>query len=232
MSWIRLGFWTAASAVVTSCHGFIGMVVSPPCDRLVGSICCLRMAENLDDAFFPIHHTAIKTRNMTVALDFYSLLGFEPLTKFKAGPAKAAWLEQSNAPPGSSGSRLELIEIPSHLLNEPQGQTYRAPDLIQQQTILGQNHLALDVTSSIQRLQFGSLAEWLECLNQKSITQFGKTLRIAVEPYQTMIGKGVYELAFLYDADGALIELLHKQTELQQDVSSGWDPTEKVDFDQ
>lgn len=184
-----------------------------------------------EEVAFTIHHTAIKTRNITNAIQFYSLLGFEPVTKFRAGPAKAAWLEQPNAPAGSS--RLELIEVPSFLLNEPEGKIFKAPDLIENQIILGQNHLALDVTASIQSIKnVSTLAGWLHHLNDKSIEVFGKTLRIAVEPYQTMMGKGVYELAFLYDADGALIELLHKQSELEQEISSGWDPLEEFKFTQ
>jgi catechol 2,3-dioxygenase-like lactoylglutathione lyase family enzyme len=236
--WMLLvGAWISIFAV-TTCHCFLllrHLHVGPPLTVAVGErmvTVSVSMAKkpssSLGETVFPIHHTAIKTRNMTVALNFYSLLGFEASVKFRAGPAKAAWLHQPNAPPG--GSRLELIEVPSFLLGEPQGTTFKAPDLIQQQAILGQNHLALDVTESIKSLKLESITEWLACLNQTSIDTFGKTLRIAVEPYQTMIGKGVYELAFLYDADGALIELLHLQTELEQTVSSGWDPTETIEF--
>ena len=37
---------------------------------------------------------------------------------------------------------------------------------------------------------------------------FGRQLRIALPPEQKVIGSQVYEMAFIYDADGALIELL------------------------
>jgi len=213
-----------------------------------------------DSSFFPVHHTAIKTRNITMAMQFYSLLGFEATTKFRAGPAKAAWLEprhrKDDGEEGGGGRkagthdsesnspcRLELIEVPAYLLEDemknslPDGRMpiVRAPNLIQKQTILGYNHLALDVTSSIRQLSptnvtKQNLAEWLTVLNRTSIDRFGKTIRIAVNPYQTLIGNGVYELAFLYDADGALIELLHKQSELSQEIRSGWDPTERIEF--
>lgn len=259
-----------------------------------------------------IHHTAIKTRNMTMALQFYSLLGLEATTKFRAGPAKAAWLqprpqqpqrrqprrrreddsttneeEEDDGPRGGSSSSmssssssssnflLELIEIPSFLLEEEESNLpptarpttpKKAPDLLKHATVLGLNHIALDVTSSIRQsleeskkkngdassgkdgdaaaaavvvvgggggTKKGSLlSAWLEELNQQSVDRFGKTLRVAVKPYQTMIGNGVYELAFLYDADGTLIELLYKQTELSQDIGSGWDPTERIEFQQ
>ena len=190
----------------------------------------------------PIHHTAVKTRNITLAIQFYSLLGFEPTAKFKAGPARAAWLEQ-NAPSSTQGetnstasiSRIELIEVPSWILNEPEGMKRRAFDLFQHQEYLGYNHLALDVTPSIEanksslESSLGDhtflLSAWMETLNEKSLGLFRKTLRVALEAEQFMVGKIVYERAFIYDADGALIELLHKAKELPQyiDPMSGWE---------
>ena len=177
-----------------------------------------------------MHHTAIRTRNITTAIQFYTLLGFETTAKFRAGPARAAWLEQTGE--GFIGnSRLELIEIPSYILNEPDGMKKRAIDLVTKSDLLGQNHFALDVTDSIKR-QDGveTLDDWIDGLNQKSLKEFGKTLRIAVKPEQRLIGTSVYELAFLYDADGALVELLSKQTDLKQNMSSGWDPWDGKGF--
>ncbi|CAJ1924932.1 unnamed protein product [Cylindrotheca closterium] len=174
-----------------------------------------------------IHHTAIKTRNITLAIQFYGLLDFEVTTKFRAGPAKAAWLEQqgpTTSTRGAGGTRLELIEVPSHILNEPEGQKCRAIDLMQRQDLLGMNHFALDVTGNIKSQELESLSEWMENLNEKSLKEFGKTLRIALSPRQQMIGRSVYELAFLYDADGALVELLNKQRDLPQEIDSGWEP--------
>ena len=198
-----------------------------------------------------VHHTAVKTRNITLAIQFYSLLGFEPTAKFKAGPARAAWLEQQHLPSttttcgeknnsteslSESHSRIELIEVPSWILNEPEGMTRRAFDLFQNQEYLGHNHLALDVTSSIEAnkssLQSSLssnrtllLSAWMETLNEKSLSLFRKTLRVALEPDQFMVGNVVYERAFIYDADGALIELLYKTAELPQQIDplSGWE---------
>jgi catechol 2,3-dioxygenase-like lactoylglutathione lyase family enzyme len=183
-----------------------------------------------------MHHTALRTRDIEVSIQFYGLLGFEPTVKFRAGPARAAWLEQragsdSISSSSSSHHRLELIEVPSYLLNEAEGTKKRALDLAARQELLGQNHFALDVTESIQRQEgLESLSDWIDQLNQKSLQHFGKTLRVAVPPTQRLIGKGVFELAFLYDADGALVELLHKQTELQQEMSSGWEPWDGKGF--
>ncbi|KAG7367777.1 glyoxalase/bleomycin resistance protein/dioxygenase [Nitzschia inconspicua] len=190
----------------------------------------------------PIHHVAIKTRNITTAIQFYSLLGFEPTVQFRAGPARAAWLEQktpcnnpsSMSPADASVSaRLELIEIPSFMLNEQDGQTIRAIDLMKRQELLGYNHIALDVTESVDLLDSTnttSLSEWIQQLNQRSVEMFGKTLRIALKPQQQIIGNSVYELAFIYDADGALLELIRKQTDLPQNVDSGWEPWDGQGF--
>ena len=196
-----------------------------------------------------IHHTAVKTRNITTAIQFYSLLGFQPIAKFKAGPARAAWLQQEQqtpslasatknttiAPSSSSISRIELIEVPPWILQEPEGMKRRAIDLFENQAYLGHNHLALDVTSCIEenkeelesspRNHTFLLSAWMDTLNEKSLRLFRKTLRVALEAEQFMVGNVVYERAFIYDADGALIELLHKAAELPQsiDPTSGWE---------
>jgi catechol 2,3-dioxygenase-like lactoylglutathione lyase family enzyme len=198
----------------------------------------------------PIHHTAVKTRNITMAIKFYSLFGFEPTSKFKAGPARAAWLDQQSASPttidatinstaasSTSSSRIELIEVPPWILKEPVGMTRRAIDLFENQEYLGHNHLALDVTSSIDanktelesslllRNHTFLLSAWMETLNEKSLQLFQKTVRVALEAEQFMVGNVVYERAFIYDADGALIELLHRAAELPQQIDpmSGWE---------
>lgn len=178
-----------------------------------------RQATRLYDgsASLLFHHAAMKTRNITVAIQFYRLLGFEVEAKFRAGPARAAWMK------GSSSSRLELLEVPSYLLQEPEGMKRRAMNLMERQELLGWNHLALDVTQAIQEKGFSQLSEWMHDLNATSIATFGKSLRVALEPRQQIIGNSVYELAFLYDADGALVEFVHKQSTLEQEMESGWE---------
>lgn len=173
------------------------------------------------DASVPLvtHHMAVKTRNITVAIQFYSLLGFQVSSKFRAGPARAAWLTQ----PESPSSRLELIEVPSYLLNEPDGMKRRAMNFMERQELLGWNHLALDVTESLQSKGFSQLSEWMQDLNATSIERFDKGLRVALEPRQQIIGNEVYELAFLFDADGALVEFVHRQSSVEQEMTSGWE---------
>ena len=183
------------------------------------------------------HHIALKTRNIENAINFYSLLGFQVETKFISGPSRCAWLIHSshqNNEPDTITSRIELLEVPSHMLNESEGIIQRAVDLTKREELLGLNHFALDVTKDIPRSIDGSedgtscelyqLREWMDDLNQESIARFGRSLRVALEPTKRMIGKEIYEMAFLYDADGVLVELLNHSGTLKQEIDDGWEP--------
>jgi hypothetical protein len=203
-----------------------------------------------------IHHTAIKTRNITMAMSFYSLFGYCTEYKFRAGPARAVWLTLPHC--YEKHSRIELIEVPSYMLRND-----RAPDLlISRPDILGYNHIAIDVTPQIhyqEQLQSNngnqtlpassttpttteasldlqpstpSLTTYIEQLNFTSMQKFNKTLRMALyPPQQQMIGPNIYEIAFVYDADGSLIELLYcTATKLQQNITSGWEPWDSTTF--
>jgi len=80
--------------------------------------------------------------------------------------------------------------------------------------------LALDVTHFCNNSSTNNtLSNYITQVNCTSLEKFGKTLRIALPPKQTMIGNDVYELAFLFDADGCLLELLNYQTTLPFDYS-------------
>ena len=184
------------------------------------------------------HHVAVKTRNIEMAISFYSLLGFQVETKFRAGPAKAAWLQLNN-----NNARLELIEVPSYML--PNEGIPRAIDFTKHESLLGFNHLALNVTQCIHNMKLErkeslidescgctyGLNEYMNALNEKSIEMFNKTLRVAVEPRQQIIGGHVYELSFIYDADGSLLELIHWTNELEnKNIASGWEPWDGKGF--
>lgn len=182
------------------------------------------------------HHTAIKTHNITMAISFYSLFGYDVEYKFRAGPARAVWLITS-LPQPHQNSRIELIEVPSYML---QPNNERAPDLlVSRPDVLGYNHIAMDVTQQQQQQQEQlpanqgntSLTNYLQQLNRTSIQRFNKTLRLALfPPQQQMIGPNIYEIAFLYDADGALIELLSCTAKTQQNITSGWEPWDSATF--
>ena len=81
----------------------------------------------------------------------------------------------------------------------------------------------------------------MDALDDRSRQQFNKTMRLALPPFQQRIGSSVYELAFVYDADGCLVEFLHCVTEgesaaavsadgVDDDMASGWKPWDGKGF--
>jgi hypothetical protein len=68
------------------------------------------------------------------------------------------------------------------------------------------------------------LQDWMDDLNALSIDKFGKSVRVAMAPSKRIIGREVYEMAFIFDADGTLVELLNHSGRLRQDVADGWVP--------
>ena len=173
-----------------------------------------------------VHHTALQTANITRAMDFYSLFGFECVERFRAGPARAAWLEQQTR----SRPRLELIEVPPHLLSSSSSpsSSSRAPDRMQTTAagVLGYHHVALEVLLDGDKDGDDDLAAMVARLNTTSHDRFGKYLRMAVWPprQQRMGMAGIYDLCFLYDADGCLVELIHKTSNVTTTIQSGWEP--------
>ena len=227
-----------------------------------------------------LHHIAIRTRNIETAIKFYSLLGYNVEHKFRSGPARAAWLTNAffTPPPPLSlsssssktttkttkgqcnniASRIELIEVPSYILNEKENTIKKAIDLIQNESLLGLNHYAIDVTPYIEYLKLNNylsstssssttssstttpttsyygLDQFLQFIESQSIKQYNKTIRIAVKPRQQVIGDQVFELAFIYDADGTIVELVRyiKDVTLKdgRTMDSGWEPWDGKGF--
>ena len=218
------------------------------------------ISQQCTTALISHHHTAIKTRNITNAINFYSLLGFQVESKFVSGPARAAWLIHNNSvgeplamqqqsKSNLSQCRIELIEVPSYMLNEPEGMQKRAINLLERPELLGMNHVALDVTRCIDfrsntynsidddtstklssSCDLYNLQEWIDDLNTLSIQKFGKSLRVAVSPTKRIVGREVYEMAFVYDADGSLVELLNHSGTLEQEMDDGWVPWDGQGF--
>jgi catechol 2,3-dioxygenase-like lactoylglutathione lyase family enzyme len=221
-----------------------------------------------------VHHVAIQTANITRSIDFYSLFGYDVSCRFRAGPARAAWLElgrsresgsgvdsADSTPFSAAGCRLELIEVPSYLfgtstaaplnnatLPGPPARQFRAVDAFSRPTYLGYHHVALDVTSQVRNLPQStssssgeasraarsiggnSLRSWIDHLNSTSVQRFGKSVRVALAPKQQIVGTSVYELAFLYDDSGCLVELLNRVSERNRPVDSGWEPWDGKGF--
>ena len=189
------------------------------------------------------HHMAMKTSNIEMSIAFYSLLDFYPVAKFRSGPARAAWLEHQpygssigdkESPDnniGSTTARIELIEVPKAILYEgmdeearKQVPRKRALDRISNPAVLGWDHMCLDVTDSICAMSTKNLQGWIDALNSRSQSKFGKDLRVALQPRVKVFGKEKFELAFIYDADGGLIELVNSVSELSgSEMESSWD---------
>eukprot|EP00563_Minutocellus_polymorphus_P017138 CAMPEP_0197719890 /NCGR_PEP_ID=MMETSP1434-20131217/3455_1 /TAXON_ID=265543 /ORGANISM="Minutocellus polymorphus, Strain CCMP3303" /LENGTH=202 /DNA_ID=CAMNT_0043304677 /DNA_START=203 /DNA_END=808 /DNA_ORIENTATION=+ len=192
---------------------------------------------------------AMKTSNIDMSIAFYSLLDFHPVAKFRSGPARAAWLEHQ--PDGSGGdnddgpdtnicstaARIELIEVPEEILYDgmdeearKQMQRKRALDRMKNSAVLGWDHICLDVSDPIRAMSTNDddvascidLQGWIDALNSRSQSKFGKDLRVALQPRVKVIGKERYQLAFIYDADGGLIELVNKMSS-ESPVESSWD---------
>ena len=120
---------------------------------------------------------------------------------------------------------------------------YRTINGLQNENLLGYNHMALDVTNHIPPPPLSAvgnnnnnvtiikcLQDYINCLNSYSMSLYNKTIRIAVHPKQQLIGRSIYEIAFLYDPDDCLIELLYYQSTTSQIIDSGWEPWNGQNF--
>lgn len=145
------------------------------------------------------------------------------------------------------GGRIELIEVPEEMLYGPEegarkGPRKRAVDRMFNPALLGWDHICLDVTVPIQTKakamsvdedhssdeskhesgtesskNKGGLQHWIVALNKKSLSKFGKELRVALQPRVKLFGRERCEYAFLYDADGGMIELINRLGTIDDD---------------
>lgn len=158
-----------------------------------------------------MHHVSIRTANIHRAIAFYERLGFTVCERFTTGSTLACWMEACDRADGLTG-RIELIEIP-----EPKP----APDAFHDEHYVGYYHLSFDLTDRV-----ASLPEWLDALRSRfgrsvlsdaskvsdwsDRDQSEPTLTVLLEPQQQQIGSGIYEVAFIADADGLPLELIRR----------------------
>jgi catechol 2,3-dioxygenase-like lactoylglutathione lyase family enzyme len=133
-----------------------------------------------------MHHASIRTGNIHRAIAFYELLGFSVKERFTTGYTLACWME-------GLGGRIELIQIP-----EPKP----APDAFGDEHYVGYYHLSFEIGKLTK-----SLPAWLKELKTKFV-ESEVSLKILLEPTQQQIGDRLYEVAFIADTDGLLIELI------------------------
>ena len=85
---------------------------------------------------------------------------------------------------------------------------------------LGLNHVALDVTPALAPGE--DLAAFLSRLNADSERLFARSVKLVLAPFQQMIRTDVYEIAFIHDADGVLLELIRLQASNPRDMAPDW----------
>ena len=140
-----------------------------------------------------MHHTSIRTADIYRAIAFYELLGFTTQERFTAGITLACWMT-------GLGGRIELLQVP-----EPRP----AADAFGDEHYTGYYHLSFDLTQTVP-----SLPDWLISLQQRFATAAVNSpgqvqpLQVLLPPCQQMIGRQVYEVAFIADADGLPLEFM------------------------
>ncbi len=148
-----------------------------------------------------MHHASIRTADIHRAVAFYERLGFSLEERFTTGATLACWMT-------GLGGRIELIQIP---------QPNPTADAFGDEHYTGYYHLSFDLTEVTE-----SLPVWLEQLRSRFlpedppegananavVDQSGEGLRVLLEPEQQMIGEGLYEVAFIADADGLPLEFI------------------------
>ncbi|MEM9002286.1 MAG: VOC family protein [Cyanobacteria bacterium P01_F01_bin.86] len=147
-----------------------------------------------------MHHASIRTADIHRAIAFYSLLGFSMEEQFTAGITLACWMT-------GLGGRIELLQVP-----EPRS----APDCFADEHYTGYYHLSFDLTQVIV-----SLPDWIGSLEKQFAEASQQTpgalkpLQVLLPPKQQMIGRNVYEVAFIADADGLPLEFLRMMSHEQ-----------------
>ena len=149
-----------------------------------------------------MHHASIRTADIHRAVAFYERLGFALEERFTTGATLACWMT-------GLGGRIELIQIP---------QPHPTADAFGDEHYTGYYHLSFDLTAITP-----SLPVWLEQLrsrfppeeppggpnpNPVEAKKPVEGLRVLLEPEQQMIGEGLYEVAFIADADGLPLEFI------------------------
>ncbi|CAB1106239.1 unnamed protein product [Ectocarpus sp. CCAP 1310/34] len=98
----------------------------------------------------------------------------------------------------------------------------KAVDLAADMRTTGLNHMAFDVGPAIEAEGLDGMKGFLSELNRQSEDAFGMSVRLVVSPYEQRIGQEIFDLAFVMDADGVLLELVHKKDTLDIDMPQAW----------
>ncbi|GMI18992.1 hypothetical protein TeGR_g12027 [Tetraparma gracilis] len=150
-----------------------------------------------------MHHVGLHVRSLPTSCAFYSLFNFTEAVRFRTGASRACWLADPDRP---TAPLLELIEAPPRPPLPKAPRKHPPPPL-------GLNHLCLDVSPA-------PLGPVLSALQASSLLLHNRTVAVARQPRQQIVGGAVYELCFLEDPDGGLVELLSRGATLEEGAAT------------
>lgn len=162
-----------------------------------------------------LSHVMIRTMDISRARRFYSLLGFQDVSRFTTGGIKGVWIESPYIE-----TRLELLEVKTLV-------SANDPALLKSGTLSdtapGLGHISFDVTRACT-----DLTRFLMTIQKDSVNRFQMGLRVLDDPTERSIGSDVVETAFITDADGTVLELMRfvrKVDENKFGENLGWKQT-------
>lgn len=137
-------------------------------------------------------HIMVRTWDIVRARRFYSLLGYQDITRFLTNGLKAAWIQSQWI-----DQRIELIEVKNLVVDktEPTGGLSSLKP--------GLGHISLDLSRCCT-----DLSRFLVTIQSESLKRFRTKLRLLEKPREIMLGATVTEVAFMTDADGTVLELM------------------------
>lgn len=138
-----------------------------------------------------LSHVMVRSMDISSARRFYSLLGFQDVSRFKTNGLKAVWLQSPYI-----DQRIELIEVKALAHGDQTRSQFEAISP-------GLGHISIDLTRAC-----SDLTKFLLSMQKESLERFSKRLRLLEKPRQIMLGSTVAEVAFMTDADGTVIELM------------------------
>ncbi|CAN8068986.1 unnamed protein product [Agarophyton chilense] len=143
---------------------------------------------------FSLSHVMVRTMDIARARRFYSLLGFQDISRFRANGVRGAWIESPYIE-----QRIELLEMKT-LVTEQQVRNAWESGMADYTPGLG--HMSFDVSRACT-----DLSKFLSTVQKESVHRFQMSLRVVEKPRPIMIGSNVVEVSFISDADGTLLEL-------------------------
>lgn len=161
-----------------------------------------------------LSHVMIRTADLARARHFYSLLGFQDVSRFSMGGVRGVWIESPYI-----DQKIELLEMPSPDLDAnrfPDGDKSPIAEFATAAaaaTSSNIGHIAMDVSRACT-----DLTRFLDSVQKESIDRFQIGLRVLERPREMPLGNVLMEVSFISDADGTLLELMRFIRDLKMDA--------------